>query len=331
MGEISRRIFMKIISIAVQKLLSRPKVIKAFVSAERRMSNLSAKMYKFDKNIKSKKLIKLGGEVLEYNEIKPPKFNNLKEIRKFNKEILDIKQFDVDDYDMAEYLTEGFVSYYKRLNATDIGLIKKVKTISNPNQKSLMAYNFKTDTLYIYKETLKELKSEAAKRGQTISQFMEELGRHKRFSGTTGKYNYLFHELGHAKHARNCPVFEKLRSLPELENSGIKDTSLTKEFLEDAELQQIAGKVSEYAKKSPAEFVAETSALLKNSVELPADVKSLYNAYYNMGKDTRSVRELINKHSAITDFFNSHGCTEISFFESYKQNTLTGSNLDLKT
>ena len=304
-------------------MLSNRKLVNGLFAANKSLMKAQGKIKQIRFSRLSKKLTGFGGEVFEHGKIKPPKFNNIREIKKFNKEILGIRKFEVDDFEMADYLTNGFIANIKRLSSKDIGLIKKVKTISNPNMKSLMGYDYKTDTLYIYKETLNVLKSEAAKRGQTISEFMEELGRHQRFGGTTGKYNYLFHELNHAKHAKNSPVFYKLRSLEELEKAGIKDTRLVKEFLEDAELQQIAGKVSSYAKKSPAEFVAETGALLDNGVTLPEDVFSLYRAYFNVGNDVKSVKEFMKKSFGMYyDFIKSKGVTEIDLTTFMKNNGL---------
>lgn len=282
------------------------------------INKIDTKIIDFKKVRKEKSLVNLGAEITERNffgiKIKAPKFNNLKQIKKFNKEILGIKYFDVQNKEMAEYLTDGLISQFNKCNKT--GLIKKIKTISNPNIKSLMSYNNKTETVYIYKEILEELQFAAKKEGLTISQFMDKLGKLPLPGGTEnfprGKFNYLFHELGHAKHAKNSPVFDKLCSLEELKAKGITETSLTNEFLQDKEIQKIAGKISNYAQKSPAEFVAETHALLENGIDLPNDIRNLYKAYFKLQTNAVSIKPFIdNSNNAskqyLSDFINLNG------------------------
>lgn len=184
-----------------------------------------------------------------------------------------------------------------------------------------MSYNAKTETLQIHKEMLEELQFAAKKEGLTISQFMDKLGKLPLQGGTEnfprGKFNYLFHELGHAIHAKNSPALDKLRSLEELKAKNITDISLINEFLQDKEIQKIAGKISGYAQKSPAEFVAETFAILENGINLPNDVRNLYNAYRKLPLNAVSIKPFIkNSNNAfqqcLSEFVNQNGYTLMS-------------------
>lgn len=85
---------------------------------------IDTKIRDFKKVRKEKYLVNLGAEITERNsfgiKIKAPKFNNLKQIKKFNKEILGIKYFDVQNKEMAEYLTDGLISRFNKCNKTPI-------------------------------------------------------------------------------------------------------------------------------------------------------------------------------------------------------------------
>jgi len=245
-------------------------------------------------------LLKLGGEVtskdpfFNHIKIKPPKFQNLKQIKQFNKEILGIKSFDVKNQEMAEYLTNGFVA---KFNQTNGHIFRRVKMVSNPKVKALMAYSEKDDTLYVYEEMVNELSKAAKDKGMTISQFMQQLGKMplpgSLLNIPRGEYNYIFHELGHAFHYKQSSAAHKLRSYEELRASGIKDTTLLGEFYSTPKIKNIAAKVSDYSLKSPAEFVAETDALIRSGAKVPHDVEKLYNIYLRVGKDAKTIKPLL--------------------------------------
>lgn len=68
-------------------------------------------------------------------------------------------------------------------------------------------------------------------------------------------------------------------------NSAVKNSvpkNATKElldFLNDPNKQEIAGKISSYAKHSPLEFVAETHIGLCNGYKFSDDIMNLYKSY----------------------------------------------------
>lgn len=89
----------------------------------------------------------------------------------------------------------------------------------------------------------------------------------------------IYHELGHCNHYAICKDYEKMGKLKELEYNFISDKSITNEFLNNKTIQETAGKISDYAKESPSEFVAETFAQLIEGKKLSEDVIALYKKY----------------------------------------------------
>ena len=67
--------------------------------------------------------------------------------------------------------------------------------------------------------------------------------------------------------------------LKEVENCLISDKSIINEFLNDKTIQKTAGKVSEYSKESPAEFVAEVFARRMQGKTFSDDIITLYKKY----------------------------------------------------
>lgn len=92
-------------------------------------------------------------------------------------------------------------------------------------------------------------------------------------------YNYLNHEQGHLLHSKNCNNYEQMKKAEDFISKGQEISEITKEFLDNKEIQAIAGKVSNYAKESPLEFVAETFAGLRDGVKFSDDVMALYKKY----------------------------------------------------
>lgn len=60
---------------------------------------------------------------------------------------------------------------------------------------------------------------------------------------------------------------------------NIIPTKRHKEFINTESIQATAGKVSDYAKTSRHEFIAETYARLIEGEKLPEDVMALYKKY----------------------------------------------------
>ena len=94
-------------------------------------------------------------------------------------------------------------------------------------------------------------------------------------------YNFtIAHELGHLQHRKNTNF--KTFKLFSLYNNGPKDTSEEIKSLIDLfkNSQDIVEEVSEYAKTSPNEFVADTYAKLITGQEVSKKVLDLYKKLY---------------------------------------------------
>ena len=97
-------------------------------------------------------------------------------------------------------------------------------------------------------------------------------------------FTTIYHELGHLqdmkKFAAENPIYQdsvRFRTINDT-NVDIKIEQATKDFFTNAE-QEIAGEVSNYAKTSIGEFVAETYAEMIAGVHLSDDVIALYKKY----------------------------------------------------
>ena len=98
---------------------------------------------------------------------------------------------------------------------------------------------------------------------------------------SNSSHKHIYHELGHKIHSKNTTLdnFYKMGKIEELKEWGIKDTAIIEEFLNDKTIQKTAGKVSDYAKESPLEFVADTFAGLLDGKTYSDDVMALYKKY----------------------------------------------------
>ena len=95
----------------------------------------------------------------------------------------------------------------------------------------------------------------------------------------TSIYQTLNHELGHLRHQYSAKDYELMKKGDEFIAQGEPVSDITKEFLNTQTIQEIAGKVSPYAKESPLEFVAETFAGLCDGIKFDDDVMALYKKY----------------------------------------------------
>ena len=92
-------------------------------------------------------------------------------------------------------------------------------------------------------------------------------------------HNYINHEQGHLLHSKICDNYQQMSKVEEFASRGQEVSEITKEFINNKEIQATAGKVSDYAKESPLEFVAETFAGLRDGIKFPDDVMALYKKY----------------------------------------------------
>ena len=91
----------------------------------------------------------------------------------------------------------------------------------------------------------------------------------------------IYHEGGHALHRKVVgeKIFGEMGKMKEIEEWGCKNKSITEEFLNTKSIQETASKVSDYAKESPLEFVAEVFAQMIEGRKFPDDVMALYKKY----------------------------------------------------
>jgi hypothetical protein len=95
-----------------------------------------------------------------------------------------------------------------------------------------------------------------------------------------GAEREIYHELGHLHHDK---VYEKAITQMNHAEAYTKNKKevpqIVKDFLASKEEQEIAAKVSEYAKTSPGEFVAETYSYLIAGEKFSDKVMNLYKKY----------------------------------------------------
>ncbi len=89
------------------------------------------------------------------------------------------------------------------------------------------------------------------------------------------QFDILYHEAGHLMHEQILGN-DKFYAL----NHKGTQSRATQEFLANKNIQNIAERVSNYAKTSPLEFVAETHVGLCNGFKFPKKIMDLYR-YYN--------------------------------------------------
>lgn len=92
-------------------------------------------------------------------------------------------------------------------------------------------------------------------------------------------FHCLNHELGHLRHQECIDTYKQMKKIEEFQKQGEQISDITKEFVTNAQIQETARKVSDYATESPLEFVAETFAQLMEDKKLPDDVMTLYKKY----------------------------------------------------
>lgn len=235
-----------------------------------------------------------------FEPIMPPELSTLKEMKQFNKSVFGIKVFDIQDKEFGKFLTDGMTNFYNKTGG-QFGIPKNIIICDLPNTNGFMIYESTKDILAISKKHLDKFREIAIKNGETLEQILKRWGQ-TRFDGTItsmyekGPFQELFHEFGHKAHSSVCKNYGNL---------GIDWTQ--KEF------QDIAGKVSKYAKKSPEEFVAETFSLLVQGKSLPQDVIQLYKKCDAPIINNAKCNSNFGFRTILTDFVEQNGSTEINF------------------
>lgn len=92
-------------------------------------------------------------------------------------------------------------------------------------------------------------------------------------------FHCLNHELGHLRHQECIDTYKQMKKIEEFQKQGEQISDITKEFVTNAQIQETAKKVSDYAPESPLEFVADVFAQLMEGKKFPDDVMALYKKY----------------------------------------------------
>ena len=158
--------------------------------------------------------------------------------------------------------------------------------LNNAGKLYLKGDKFNTPEINNLIAKLNNYNSSSATLGESLELYHQILGLKSSTIGSDGKvilkklskYNLLNHELGHMKHYANGFHAVDMDKIATYQKLGKPIPKLVTEF-HNSELQQVIGKVSKYAKESPAEFVAETYAQLKDGVVFSDDVMALYKKY----------------------------------------------------
>lgn len=223
-------------------------------------------------------------QLAEHIEFKPAK--TVEEAKKFAQETFGIKLDLGDNLFAANFVNESCVNVSNKMKGKAY-FPKKIEfgTVGNSEapggfckSKNLITIDCKNsfentggvDFYSIFNKNLNE------KYLGDYSKFIEEKGG---LGIIPTMRQLIFHELGHCNHASICKDYRKMGKLKELDFNYITDKSITNEFLNTKYIQETAGKVSDYAKESPLEFVAETFAGLVEGKKFSDNVMALYKKY----------------------------------------------------
>ena len=158
--------------------------------------------------------------------------------------------------------------------------------LNNAGKLYLKGDKFNTPEINNLVAKLNNYNSSSATLGESLELYHQILGLKSSTIDSDGKvilkklskFNSLNHELGHMKHYVNGIHARDMDKLAVYQRLGKPVPELVTEF-HKPEIQQIIDRVSKYAKESPAEFVAETYAQLKDGIVFSDDVMTLYKKY----------------------------------------------------
>ena len=217
-------------------------------------------------------------QITEHIDFKEAK--NMDEAIKFAQENFGIKLDLGDNLFAANFINESCVNVSNKMKGKAY-FPKKIKFGNiNNNSKAVGGYDHISNVLVVnetnshggwnfYKAFNETLKSK-----QNYLEYSKQL---QKLDIANNMRETIYHELGHCNHAAICKDYHKMGKLKEL--GFVVDKSITKEFLNTKSIQETASKVSDYAKESPAEFIAETFAGLIEGKTYSNDVMALYKKY----------------------------------------------------
>ena len=241
-----------------------------------------------NKNLKAKILIATGAIVTAAiavgsyfrkpkpfaNKIEFKPLNNLKEVKDFVKTKFGIKSFDIGDLDTANFINEGLINLHNRFRgkAKMPSKIQYVKNIVTSDGREVLA-GYKDKNIFISHNFLENriIKNRNISYAEALKEYAKQHGE--------GNFQWLYHEIGHLNHEASGKNFHRLYSVAELKAKGIEDIKISQEFSSNMNMQKTAALVSESAKFSPGEFVAEVFAKIAYGEKLPKKVMTLYKKY----------------------------------------------------
>lgn len=212
---------------------------------------------------------------------------SMEDAAKFAKETLGVKLNIGNNLDFANFLNESFVKLSNSMKGK-IRLPKKVELnpmIKSQDDLACDAMMFKNGTMQlgqIFQKIIDMATRNHISLKQVLALCAKNLERDK-----NAFQRMIFHEVGHLNHKN----FTNMGRLSELKARGIKDTHVTKQFLQDVKDNKIVkdflGKNTSneladgtiYGLSSPAEFVAETFSLKVQGTPIPKEVETLYQKY----------------------------------------------------
>ncbi len=212
---------------------------------------------------------------------------SMEDAAKFAKETLGVKLNIGNNLDFANFLNESFVKLSNSMKGK-IRLPQKVELnpmIKSQDDLACDAMMFKNGTMQlgqIFQKIIDMATRNHISLKQVLALCAKNLERDK-----NAFQRLIFHEVGHLNHKN----FTNMGRLSELKARGIKDTHVTKQFLQDVKDNKIVkdflGKNTSseladgtiYGLSSPAEFVAETFSLKVQGTPIPKEVETLYQKY----------------------------------------------------
>ena len=173
------------------------------------------------------------------------------------------------EYRLKKFIKKNDKNKYELINPehSNYNLDKLIEKMNAHNEKS--SYKEKMEIFSGISEAITYFNKIGKGEKATMSSFSHE--------------DAFIHEIGHLLHSKKYKHY----------NDSAERKAIFKEFKENK--THIAEKVSEYAKNSPLEFVAETYKKIRKGETLSDDVKKLYREYDGPGGFPDEIPNIINK------------------------------------
>lgn len=249
------------------------------------------------KNKISPNILKVN-DAIDFKEAK-----TLKEALEYGKNVLGIKKyagFEENDLDVVNWINEGLtlcannaksknqIIMPRKVLYTDLSVEPNWKAAINSFNDLVVSKNgisdIKNNAINLIKQCddSQEVKDKIIKAMdfKTAHKICANAAKGSKFdtlSWQNGMFSTIAHEMGHLQHKFNVKNANFFYSLGALEHRPKKLAKGAKELLELFNSKQdVAAKVSTYAKESPCEFIAEVYSKLAHGLKLDDDVMELY-------------------------------------------------------